>query len=198
MASATVASGDESQRQFGKLLVNLVELALTVAPFVKGGKTGKGSSSDPLGVADDIKIDLGTDPDFGLKPRFDVPETPASTRTSKQLPAFSESAIDDAARQLASGEILSASGRVAAESLGSTALAKKLGHAKSGGYSSAFEGTPTTTAGAQRVLRDILSHPSRTVFGQRSYDVYDATGRGARFSRSGQFIGFLEHQRATR
>ncbi len=64
MASATVASGDESQRQFGKLLVNLVELALTVAPFVKGGKTGKGSSSDPLGIADDVKIDFGSDPDF--------------------------------------------------------------------------------------------------------------------------------------
>ncbi|MBK6520151.1 MAG: DUF5615 family PIN-like protein, partial [Polyangiaceae bacterium] len=70
MASATVASGDESQRQFGKLLVNLVELALTVAPFVKGGKTGKGSSSDPLGIADDIKVDFGSDPDFGLKPSF--------------------------------------------------------------------------------------------------------------------------------
>jgi RHS repeat-associated protein len=79
MASATVASGDESQRQFGKLLVNLVELALTVAPFVKGGKTGKGSSSDPLGIADDIKVDLGTDPDFGLKPRFDPPEVPAAS-----------------------------------------------------------------------------------------------------------------------
>jgi RHS repeat-associated protein len=47
MASATVASGDESQRQFGKLLVNLVELALTVAPFAKGSKGGTGSTSTP-------------------------------------------------------------------------------------------------------------------------------------------------------
>jgi RHS repeat-associated protein len=78
MASATVASGDESQRQFGKLLVNLVELALTVAPFVKGGKTGKGSSSDPLSIADDIKLDFGSDPDFGLKPRFEVPKSGAA------------------------------------------------------------------------------------------------------------------------
>jgi RHS repeat-associated protein len=86
MASATVASGDESQRQFGKLLVNLVELALTVAPFVKGGKTVKGSSSDPLGTSDDIKIDLGSDPDFGLKPSYRIPSSVPGTRSRGRRP----------------------------------------------------------------------------------------------------------------
>jgi hypothetical protein len=64
-----------------------------VAPFAKGGKTGKGSSSDPLGIADDVKIDFASDPDFGLKPRFDVPEsatqpallTPIGSRSERQL-----------------------------------------------------------------------------------------------------------------
>jgi hypothetical protein len=56
MASATVASGDESQRQFGKLLVNLVELALTVAPFAKGGKgsTSREALITEMELADEL------------------------------------------------------------------------------------------------------------------------------------------------
>ncbi|MBK6520310.1 MAG: RHS repeat-associated core domain-containing protein [Polyangiaceae bacterium] len=56
MASATVASGDESQRQFGKLFVNLVELALTVAPFAKGGKgsTSREALITEMELADEL------------------------------------------------------------------------------------------------------------------------------------------------
>jgi hypothetical protein len=83
-------------------------------------------------------------------------------------------------------------------SVGARALAKKLGHAESGGYRSAFDGLAATTENAQTAVQQIMSSPSRTVFGNRTYDVYDALGRGARFDKQGNFVTFLEAAKATR
>jgi hypothetical protein len=83
-------------------------------------------------------------------------------------------------------------------SVGARAIAKKLGHAESGGYTSAFEGLAPTTENAQSAIQQILANPSRTVFDKQGYDVYDALGRGARFDMQGNFKGFLEASKATR
>ena len=83
-------------------------------------------------------------------------------------------------------------------SVGARELSKKFGHARSGGYRSAFEGVSATTEGAQSAVQQILSNPSRTVFGKKTYDGYDALGRGARFDMKGNFGGFIEASRATR
>ncbi|WP_437591716.1 SpvB/TcaC N-terminal domain-containing protein [Sorangium sp. So ce1000] len=108
-----------------------------------------------------------------------------------QLPAFAASSIESAAGQMAHP----ASSQI---SVGARALAKKLAHAQSGGYISAFEGIAPTIESAQSVVQQIMSSPSRTVFGKRTYDVYNALGRGARFDMQGNFVTFLEAGRATR
>ena len=61
-------------------------------------------------------------------------------------------------------------------SQGATALAKKFGHAQSGGFRPAFEGmeggNPTD------IIRGVMRNPSRVFRGSRTTDIYDAAGRG--------------------
>lgn len=56
-----------------------------------------------------------------------------------------------------------------------------------------------TTANAQALVADILATPARTVFGVRTYNVYNAAGQGVRFEVStNRFITFLDETIATR
>jgi RHS repeat-associated protein len=81
---------------------------------------------------------------------------------------------------------------------GARAIAKKIGHAQSGGYTSAFEGVKSTQSNADSIIENIFSNPSRTFYGDKVIDVYDATGRGVRFDTETSFFkGFIEASRAT-
>jgi RHS repeat-associated protein len=104
----------------------------------------------------------------------------------KILPQFAQSTIDD---------VVSSSARAASPQIqaGARAIAKKLGHAESGGYTSAFEGIAPTQANAEALIRTILSSPTTTSFGKRVIDVYNAAGQGVRLNRAtSEFITFLE------
>jgi hypothetical protein len=73
-------------------------------------------------------------------------------------------------------------------------LAKKLGQ-----NAPAFRGIAPTISNAQAIVRTILSSPVRTVFGNVTYDVYDSSGQGARFSiATNAFEGFIDASRASR
>jgi hypothetical protein len=74
---------------------------------------------------------------------------------------------------------------------------KKLGHATSQGFTSAFQGVEKGSAAA--AVRDIMSNPARVVRGGMKTDVYNAAGQGVRFENgTGKFITFLEASQATR
>ncbi len=105
----------------------------------------------------------------------------------RALPAFSRSSIDDA--------VTSVSRRHNDQiSVGARAIDKRLGD-----NSAPFQGIEATTANAQAIVTDILESPTHTVFGQRTYDVYNAAGQGARFDvSSNRFITFLDETIATR
>ncbi|MBK8254391.1 MAG: hypothetical protein IPK82_17195 [Polyangiaceae bacterium] len=118
-------------------------------------------------------------------------EVAGATNKGLQLAAFSESTIDSAVASVAAP----ASPQI---SVGARALMKKQGHAAAGGYASAFDGLAATTENAQLVVRNILTNPTKTIYGKATYDVYDAAGRGARFALHGSFKGFLELGKATR
>ena len=76
---------------------------------------------------------------------------------------------------------------------GARAIAKKIGHARKGGYKSAFEGIEAIQENANKIIREILSDPKRTFIGTNVIDVYDSLGRGVRFEKgTNKFIGFLE------
>ncbi|MBI5161261.1 MAG: RHS repeat-associated core domain-containing protein, partial [Micrococcales bacterium] len=82
---------------------------------------------------------------------------------------------------------------------GARAIAKKLGHAQSGGYTSAFAGVRPTQANAEAIIRNTLQNPARTFYGDTTIDVYNAAGQGVRFDRAtNAFKGFLEAGQATR
>lgn len=75
---------------------------------------------------------------------------------------------------------------------------KKVGHAQSGGYSSAFAGVKPTQTNAEAIIRSTLENPARTFYGDKVIDVYNAKGQGVRFDRgTNAFRGFLEGGRAT-
>ncbi len=105
----------------------------------------------------------------------------------RALPAFSRSSIDDA--------VTSVSRRHNDQiTVGARAIDKRLGD-----NSAPFQGIEATTANAQALVTDILESPTHTVFGQRTYDVYNAAGQGARFDvSSNRFITFLDETIATR
>lgn len=104
-----------------------------------------------------------------------------------ELSTFSHSTIDEAVDAVAEPYNKSISE-------GARALSKRLG-AESG----PFQGISATTENAQAIVRDILENPTRTVFGSRTYDVYNALGQGARFDvATNRFIGFLDETIATR
>lgn len=108
-----------------------------------------------------------------------------ATKAERILPQFSKSTVDAiiASSRRAVGQITE----------GARAIDKKLGHAEARGCQSAFQGVKSTQANAEAIIQDILSNPSRTFYGDKVIDVYDAAGRGVRFDRdTNMFIGFLE------
>ncbi len=81
---------------------------------------------------------------------------------------------------------------------GARAIAKKLGHAESGSFSSAFAGIKPAQANAEAIIRGALTSPARTFYGDRVIDVYNGVGQGVRFDRAtNTFKGFLEGGLAT-
>lgn len=76
---------------------------------------------------------------------------------------------------------------------GARAIAKKIGHAKSAGYSSAFEGIAPIQINADVIIRQTLQSLSRVFVGEKVIDVYNAAGQGVRFDKvTNEFMGFLE------
>lgn len=72
---------------------------------------------------------------------------------------------------------------------GARSLAKKLGHAASGGYSSAFAGVKPTQANAEAIIRSTLESAARTFYGNKVIDVYNAAGQRVRFDRATNAFG---------
>jgi hypothetical protein len=108
------------------------------------------------------------------------------------LSQFTQSTVDDV---VGSAGRLSPGGQITE---GARAIAKKLGHAQSGGYSSAFAGVKPTQANAESIIRSTLENPARTFYGDKVIDVYNAAGQGVRFDRATNvFRGFLEGGLAT-
>jgi hypothetical protein len=61
----------------------------------------------------------------------------------------------------------------------------------------AFKGLKASQETAEEVIRDVLGNPSRVQVLDKYIDVYNAAGKGVRFSRTGnKFVGFLEASRA--
>ena len=91
-------------------------------------------------------------------------------RGTRLLSQFPSSTID---------EVVENSARLKGSQIteGARAIAKKLGHAGSGGYNSAFEGIAPTPTNAESLIRNIMSSPIRTVFGSKSIDIYNAAGQ---------------------
>jgi hypothetical protein len=76
---------------------------------------------------------------------------------------------------------------------GARALEKKLGHARSGGFTSAFEGIEPSQIAAERLIRGILRAPARIARGARTLDVYKSKAQGIRILiETNEFLGFLE------
>ncbi|MGH9344605.1 MAG: hypothetical protein ACRD19_12705, partial [Terriglobia bacterium] len=93
----------------------------------------------------------------------------------------------------------SARGRNSQITEGARAIQKKLGHAQSGGDTSAFDGVEPTQENAEALIRDIMKNPQRVTAGKKTVDAYNAAGQGVRFdAQSKQFVGFLEAGKATR
>lgn len=107
----------------------------------------------------------------------------------KRLPQFTKSTVDDV---VASAGRLGPSGQIQE---GARAIAKKLGHAQSGGYTSAFAGVKPTQANAEAIIRSTLQNPARTVHGDRVIDVYNAAGQGGTIRSSNQRLQGLPRSR---
>ncbi len=117
-------------------------------------------------------------------------EGAAAVQTAKGTPEllskFAKSTIDD---------VVSSAARPRSSLIteGARAIAKKLGAAGSGGYTSAFQGIAPTQANAESLIRNIMSNPSRAFYGEKVIDVYNAAGQGVRLQAgTGRFMGFLE------
>ena len=103
------------------------------------------------------------------------------------MPTFSESTVDDLVRAVDQPYNK-------ALSEGARALAKKLGD-----QAPSFRGIAATDANASAIARDILENPVYTVFGNKTYDIYNAAGQGIRFNVSdNSFVGFLDRSIASR
>lgn len=73
-------------------------------------------------------------------------------------------------------------------------MSKRLGDA-----APEFAGLPATTEVAQRLVRDILENSARTVFGAKTYDIYNTAGQGVRFNvADNSFVTFLQAGKASR
>jgi RHS repeat-associated protein len=111
----------------------------------------------------------------------------AATGAPKLLTQFAESTVDDV---VASAGRLRLGGQI---SEGARAIAKKLGHAESEGFPSAFAGVNPTQANAEAIIRGAMANPAHTFYGDKVIDVYNAAGQGVRFDRAtSAFKGFLE------
>jgi RHS repeat-associated protein len=120
------------------------------------------------------------------------PTSGAAGGATRLLSQFTRSTVDDV---VGSAGRLSPGGQITE---GARAIAKKLGHAQAGGYSSAFAGVKATQANAEAIIRSTLENPVRTFYGDKVIDVYNAMGQGVRFDRAtNAFRGFLEGWRAT-
>lgn len=108
------------------------------------------------------------------------------------LPSFMRGTIDDvvtSAARLRNSQITE----------GTRAIEKKLGHAKSGNYTSAFQGIAPTQANAESLIRSIMSNPTVTVYGHTWIDIYNSAGQGVRIgAKNAHFEGFIELQLRTR
>lgn len=93
------------------------------------------------------------------------------------------------------GAVVASAGRAAKLgkiSEGARSLAKKHGHAKAGGYESAFAGITPTKENAAALVRQILSHPTEVTVLDKVTDVYSGT-QGVRIRHgSFDFDTFLE------
>jgi RHS repeat-associated protein len=115
----------------------------------------------------------------------------ASRRGTSLLSQFDNSLINDV--------ISSAGTQLKQTTKGVKHLAKKLGHAQSQGYRSAFSGIKPTQVNADKLIRDVLSNPSSSTYGKKTVDVYNSLGQGVRFNRTtNQFVGFIEKSLSTR
>ena len=82
---------------------------------------------------------------------------------------------------------------------GARAISKKIGHAASGGYESAFKGIKATNEAASKLIRDIVSNPDRIIQGEKTTDIYNASGQGVRINtKTQEFVGLIEASKATR
>jgi len=124
---------------------------------------------------------------FGSMTQFNAVKTGQNL-----LPQFTASTVDDVVSSAARA-------RSAQITEGGRAIGKKLGHAESGGYTSAFQGVAPTQANAESLIRNIMSKPSVTDYGHTWIDVYNSTGQGVRFgAQNGHFERFIELQLRTR
>jgi RHS repeat-associated protein len=150
---------------------------LEAAAYIEGG----------FGLIRGIKAGVGTVA-RGARAIFGF----ATRGAPKLLSQFAKSTVDDV---VASAGRLRPGGQI---SEGARALAKKLGHAESGGYSSAFAGVRPTQANAEAIIRGAMESPAHTFYGDKVIDVYNAAGQGVRFDReTSAFMGFLERSLAT-
>lgn len=129
------------------------------------------------GAWDALKIQSST---FGL-----IPEVGAIEGGSSEIV---NSVVESAGRQYNSNI-----------SVGARSLAKKLGHAESGGFESAFKGIEPTSENAQTLVKNILTNPSRVIKGNVTTDIYNSAGQGIRIDNSThKFLYFIEGTKATR
>ncbi|GEM_PF-1683763 len=108
------------------------------------------------------------------------------------LPTFANTTVDEV---VASSRQLTKGGQI---SQGARAISKKLGHAASGGFTSAFDGMTGTQEEAEAAIRSIMNNPTRVDHLAKYIDVYNAAGQGIRIEQgTNRFVGFLELSKAT-
>ncbi len=81
---------------------------------------------------------------------------------------------------------------------GKRAISKKLGHAKSEGFVSAFEGTQINQKSAEKILNDIIKNADAIVIRPKRTKIYLPNGQGLSINtKDGTFIGFVERIKET-
>ena len=76
---------------------------------------------------------------------------------------------------------------------GARAIAKKLGHAASQGFESAFNNLPKTQEAAEGAIRSIMSNPAKVQVGEKTIRIIGPDGKGLMIDRAtNMFKGFLE------
>jgi hypothetical protein len=165
--------GKDSSRAFGKILVDTAFFYLTAKNVPKAVANLKATMSALRESVKNLKNIL------------------RSSRSVKLLPQFDNSLITD---------IIKSSSKAGRQiTKGAQAIAKKIGHAESEGYVSAFDGIKPTQANAEKLIKSILSNPNTSTYGAKTVDVYNTLGQGVRFNKlTNTFVGFIEKSLATR